>query len=93
MVITQKYSREKWPHSKGLRQLARMACILLGKNNHKSFKMWMIDKLYNLIVNKNRSLEFNSQPKRGGGGWGGGKLWEHKEGTAMHKRKSVTIKA
>lgn len=71
MVITQKYSREKWPHSKGLRQLAQMACILLGKNNHKSFKMWMIDKLYNLIVNKNRSLEFNSQPKRGGGGVGG----------------------
>lgn len=91
MVITQKYSREKWPHSKGLRQLAQMACILLGKNNHKSFKMWMIDKLYNLIVNKNRSLEFNSQPKQGGGGWGG-QLWEHKEGTAMHKR-SVTIKA
>ena len=67
MVITQKYSREKWPHSKGLRQLAQRVCILLGKNNHKSFKMWMIDKLYNLIVNKNRSLEINNQPKGGGG--------------------------
>lgn len=31
--------------------------MLLCKNNYKSFKMWMIDELYKLIVNKNRSLE------------------------------------
>lgn len=65
MVITQKYSREKWPHSEGLRQLAQVKYIPLRKNNHKSFKMWMIDELYNLIVNKNRSLE-NTAALRGG---------------------------
>lgn len=31
--------------------------MLLCKNNHKSFKVWIIDELYNFIVNKNRSLE------------------------------------
>lgn len=57
MVITQKCRREKWLHSKGLRHLAQVECIPLCTNNHKSFKMWMIDELYKLIANKNRSLE------------------------------------
>ena len=56
---------EKNGYTQGLRQLAQVVCIPLGKNNHKSFKMWTVDKLYNLIVNKNRSLEINSQPKWG----------------------------
>ena len=56
---------EKNGYTQGLRQLAQVVCIPLGKSNHKSFKMWTVDKLYNLIVNKNRSLEINRQPKRG----------------------------
>jgi hypothetical protein len=66
----------------GKRQLAQVKCICLCKINHKCFQVWMIGKMCNLIVSKNRSLNKIASLRK--------KNYRLKEGTAMHKRKTRT---